>query len=81
MRGPAAKMYSEMGIQPSAFAVAKHYQDVIRGFVLDTQDAELADEVRRLGMDVLVVDTLMEGPRDRLRLARRVLDFIGKHDS
>lgn len=80
VRGPAAKMYSEMGILPSALAVAKHYQDVIRRFVLDTQDAALADGVRRLGMDVLVADTLMEAPRDRLRLARCVLDFIGKDD-
>ena len=28
VKGPAAKMYRELGIEPSALAVAKHYQNL-----------------------------------------------------
>ena len=31
VKGPAAKMYRELGIEPSAFAVANHYRDLIIG--------------------------------------------------
>ncbi len=43
VKGPAAKMYAELGIEPSALAVAKHYHDLLRGFVLDKEDAQLAE--------------------------------------
>jgi LPPG:FO 2-phospho-L-lactate transferase len=79
VKGPAAKMYSELGIQPSATAVARHYRHVITHFVLDTEDAALESEVSGLGMRVLVTGTLMGDAQDRLRLARSVLDFVGHH--
>ena len=43
VKGPAAKMYAELGIQPSALAVAEHYRGLLSGFVLDNVDAELAN--------------------------------------
>ncbi len=81
VKGPAAKMYAEMSIEPSALAVANHYQDTVRWFVMDNEDVALEAEVGRLGMHVLVTATLMRSSRDRLRLARSVLDFIGSSDS
>ncbi len=77
VRGPAAKMYAELGIKPSALAVARHYRETISGFVMDSADSDLESEVRGLGMRVLVTNTLMGEAQDRLRLARSVLDFIG----
>jgi LPPG:FO 2-phospho-L-lactate transferase len=35
VKGPAAKMYRELGIEPSAFAVASHYRGLVTDFVLD----------------------------------------------
>lgn len=77
VRGPAAKMYAEMGIEPSAVAVAAHYQGLARGFVFDAADSELESEVARYMRWVLATQTLMRTPQDRQRLARDVLDFIG----
>lgn len=77
VRGPAAKMYAEMGIKPSAAAVANHYRDLIRGFVLDERDSKLQGEVSRYMMRVLVTQTLMKNIQDRRRLAEQVLEFIG----
>jgi LPPG:FO 2-phospho-L-lactate transferase len=73
VKGPAAKMFAEMGIQPSALAVAGHYADLLSGFVLDLQDAGLKEE---LHIPVLVTDTLMRSASDQARLAQDVLNFI-----
>lgn len=76
VKGPAAKMFAELGITPSALAVAQHYQALLRGFVLDSADAALANDVARLGMEVHVTQTLMQNPADRMALAKDVLHFI-----
>ena len=48
VKGPAAKMYRELGIEPSALAVAQHYRDLVRGFVIDKIDRSLQGEIRNL---------------------------------
>jgi LPPG:FO 2-phospho-L-lactate transferase len=67
-------MYAELGIEPSALAVAEHYRDLLSGFVLDNVDAHLSDKIRTR---TLVTDTLMNSLTDRARLAMDVLNFIG----
>lgn len=78
VKGPAAKMYRELGIEPSALAVAKHYRSLLTGFVMDSVDAQLAEEVRGLNMRVFVTNTLMRSLDDRMQLARDVLRFTGE---
>jgi LPPG:FO 2-phospho-L-lactate transferase len=74
VKGPAAKMYAELGIEPSALAVAEHYRNLLAGFVLDSKDGQLSDKFRG---KILVTDTLMNSYADRARLAMDVLHFIG----
>ena len=76
VKGPAAKMFAELGLEPSALAVAKHYAQVLSGFVLDTVDAALTGEIQKLGIRPLVVNTIMKTAQDRERLAQDVLHFI-----
>jgi LPPG:FO 2-phospho-L-lactate transferase len=73
IKGPAAKMYRELGIEPSALAVARHYRGLITHFVLDRQDAGLQADV-----PTLAVDSIMNSAADRRRLAEDVLHFIGR---
>ncbi|MEX1247600.1 MAG: 2-phospho-L-lactate transferase [Anaerolineales bacterium] len=75
VKGPAAKMFSELGIQPSAFAVARYYSSLLAGFVLDEIDSGQAAAVRELGIMPLAAATLMQSRDDRARLAQQVLDF------
>jgi LPPG:FO 2-phospho-L-lactate transferase len=75
VKGPAAKMFRELGIEPSARAVADHYCHLIRGFVLDQIDEQLKGEIG-LNMSTMVTNTLMKDPNDRSRLAQEVLNFI-----
>ena len=73
VKGPAAKMYAELGIQPSALAVAEHYQGLINGFVSDKVDGDLAGQIP---IQTLTTDTLMNLLTKRARLAEDVLHFI-----
>ncbi len=80
VKGPAAKMYAELGLAPSAAAVAKHYGSkasggLLSGFIYDSVDADQADRIARSGIQPFFTDTLMNTPSDRLRLAREVLAF------
>jgi LPPG:FO 2-phospho-L-lactate transferase len=75
VKGPAAKMYTELGIQPSALAVAEHYRELLSGFVLDNVDAEQAGKIK---IPTLTTDTLMNHLTKRAQLARDVLNFIGR---
>ena len=75
VKGPAAKMYSELGITPSALAVAKHYRTILTGFVLDNADAAIEKEIISLNVRTLVTDTLMNHLTERTRLADDVLNF------
>lgn len=77
VRGPAAKMFAEMGITPSALAVAEHYRGLVGSFVLDVIDSELEGDIARYIERVRLTHTLMKTPRDRRQLAEDVLNFIG----
>ena len=77
VKGPAAKMYAELGIEPSALAVANHYRTILQGFVLDNADSNIESVIKDLNIKTLVTDTLMNEPADRRRLAHDVLHFIG----
>lgn len=77
IKGPAAKMFNELGIEPSALAVAKHYRNILDGFVLDNVDLDLEDEIKKLNMKTWKTNTFMNNIADRTRLANDVLHFIG----
>ena len=76
IKGPAAKMFRELGIEPSALAVAQHYRGLITHFILDRLDADQENAIQLLNMRTLVTDTLMKSVDDRARLAREVIEFI-----
>jgi LPPG:FO 2-phospho-L-lactate transferase len=75
IKGPAAKMYSELDIQPSALTVVEHFQDLLKGMVIDAQDETLAPEIQALDIQVRVTNTIMMNLQDRMRLAEEVLEF------
>jgi LPPG:FO 2-phospho-L-lactate transferase len=77
VKGPAAKMYAELGIEPSALAVAGHYRNILTGFVLDNTDSLMESKTQELNIKTLVTDTLMNHLTSRARLAKDVLHFIG----
>ena len=77
IKGPTAKMMRELDIPASATAVARHYQGLITGFVLDECDAAAESEIADLGLTTSVTQTVMTSLEDRIALARDVLAFAG----
>ncbi|MBG0788115.1 MAG: 2-phospho-L-lactate transferase, partial [Anaerolineaceae bacterium] len=75
LKGPAAKMYAELGFDPSASAVADHYRDFLTGFVFDTIDAAELEKIQRWRIIPVVTDIIMKDRPDRSRLANEVLAF------
>jgi LPPG:FO 2-phospho-L-lactate transferase len=75
LKGSAGKMMRELGKEPSPRAVVGEYLRLIDGFVVDTEDAHLAEGVRSLGLQVLATPTVMRSVDDRVALAQAVLDF------
>lgn len=75
VKGPAAKMYTELGIEPSAASVAGHYAGLLNGFVFDEVDKHQADIIGRSGVQLYTTDTLMRDRVERNRLAGEVLEF------
>jgi LPPG:FO 2-phospho-L-lactate transferase len=80
LKGPAAKIMAELGVEVSALAVAQHIAGRIRldGFVLDAVDAHLADAVAALGITPLVTDTIMRDAASKERLALDVLALASR---
>jgi LPPG:FO 2-phospho-L-lactate transferase len=78
IKGPAAKLMADLGIAPSASAVAKHYRGLVHGFVLDQSDAEEAAKVEALGLKCFLAQTIMKDDADRIALAEECLAFAEK---
>ena len=75
IKGPAAKMMQELGKDVSVLSIAAHYQDLIDGLVIDVQDAELAPQIREMGIKTLVTQSVMTDLNGRIELAQATLDF------
>lgn len=75
LKGPTAKIMTELGLQPSAQAVAHHYQDLLDGFILDQTDAAEAAAIVDAGIAVAATQTVMHTLDDRLKLAGFALGF------
>lgn len=75
LKGPAAKMMAELGIEQSATGVAGHYEGLIDGFVIDNVDAELRTAIEQKGIPTIVTNTVMVTLADRIQLAEDVLSF------
>ncbi len=72
VKGPAAKMMRELGQPVNPRTVADHYDGLLDGFVIDTQDASLDHAI---SIPVKTCDTIMLDAATRQALAQQVLDF------
>ena len=73
LRGPLAEMMTSLGHEPGAAGVRAFYGDLVSTFVLDGEDAVLADEIP----GAVVCDTVMVFPERRAEVGRGLLEAIG----
>jgi LPPG:FO 2-phospho-L-lactate transferase len=81
VKGPAAKLMAELGQDVSSFGVARHYDGILRGIIIDTQDRDDAPNIEALNIRTAVRNTLMQTPADKIRLGREVLEWIQELNS
>lgn len=72
VKGPAAKMMGELGIESSCVGVAAQYQDLCDLFILDDIDGDRAGDIEALGMRAAVTNTMMLDDADKVRLAEYI---------
>jgi len=72
VKGPTTKIMGELGLSVDALQVVQDYDGLIDGFVLDERDAHLQ---KQINLPTLCIDTLMQSPDDRVRVAQETLAF------
>lgn len=73
IKGPAARMLTELGYAPTAVGVLEVYDKLVDVYLVDPVDAALSSEIRRLGARPIVANAFMRGRRGEARLARALL--------
>jgi LPPG:FO 2-phospho-L-lactate transferase len=72
VKGPTAKIMAELSLDSDPSAIARHYDGLIDGLIVDRQDRDAAGTLRAA---VHVTDTLMKSLEDRDRLAETCVTF------
>jgi len=75
IKGPTAKLMTELGLTPGVPAIAAHYAGLIDGLIPDEADAGDAGLVERSGIAAHVTATVMRSDQDRIALAQDALAF------
>jgi LPPG:FO 2-phospho-L-lactate transferase len=73
VKGPAAKMCTELGMPASALTIAQHYGKFLSAFILDKVDSDLSGH---FNVPTTFLNTLMKSQNDRIGLAQDVLHLI-----
>jgi LPPG:FO 2-phospho-L-lactate transferase len=79
LKGPAARMLTELGHESTAAGVAGLYREFASTLVIDEVDAALAPQVEANGMRAVVADTIMSDPVRAAGVARSTLAAL-THD-
>ena len=74
IKGPADKLLRGLGLEVSAFSVAKIYADFLDSFIVDNLDAAEKGAIEDLGINVKVTNTVMKSLADKVKLARVALE-------
>jgi len=74
LKGPADKIMASLGLEASAYGVAKFYEDFLDRLIIDNADEQHRSRIESLGVKVTITDTIMKSFEDSVRLAKVVAD-------
>ena len=75
IRGPLAKMMSELGYKSSSLAVAEMYRNLCDVFVIDKTDESYTKAIEELGIKVICTNTIMDSLDDKIQLAEEIMRY------
>jgi LPPG:FO 2-phospho-L-lactate transferase len=70
LKGPADRMMSELGHEPSVVGVARLYAPIAGTLVIDPVDSHLADAIEAEGVRAVITPSVMSSPEIGAELAR-----------
>ena len=73
LKGPADKLMRGLGLEVSAYSVANLYRDFIDIFIIDNMDQNEKQRIEKLGLKVVVTNTIMKTLQDKIRLAQTTI--------
>lgn len=76
VKGPAAKLMEELGLNPSALGIAEFYRNVAGSIVIDHRDSSIAEDIRRFNMNAGITETLMDSDQAAKTLAQVAVGLI-----
>ena len=76
IKGPTAKMMRELNMPSTVNAVAKFYEPLLDGLVIDQEDAAEAQNLAGDALKIEVAPTVMKTTEDKVNLAKRCLAFV-----
>jgi LPPG:FO 2-phospho-L-lactate transferase len=74
IKGPADKLMKGLGLEVSAFSVARLYSDFLDTFIIDKSDSDEKCRIEKLGLEVKVTNTIMKSQKEKKQLAKTVLE-------
>ncbi len=74
LKGPSDRMMRAAGLASDAGGVAAFYRGLIDILVIDVEDSSRVEEIRALGMEAVVAQTVMRSTPEREALARACLE-------
>ena len=75
IKGPAAKIFKELGREASVTEVARFYRGLVDSLVVDEADRTMSSAIAELGIEPVVTHTIMRNQEDRERVAREVIEL------
>ncbi|CAN7345197.1 2-phospho-L-lactate transferase [Phenylobacterium sp. LjRoot225] len=77
IKGPTAKLMTELGASVDVVGVARHYHGLIDQLMIDEADRAEAPAIEALGLAAVVAPTIMRSHADRVALAEATLAAAG----
>jgi LPPG:FO 2-phospho-L-lactate transferase len=76
LKGPAAKLMAELGVDVSPMGIVTHFQDRLDGIILDHTDANLRESIERIHIRATTRQTVMTSLADKTHLAEELLNWV-----
>lgn len=77
LKGPADKMMKSLGLESSAYGIARLYRDIAATMIIDQKDRPLKAKIEQLGIRCVATDTVMHTQRKKAELAEAALESLG----
>jgi LPPG:FO 2-phospho-L-lactate transferase len=74
--GPAAKLMESLGLEVSAYQVAKLYEDIIDVFIVDEKEDD--ERLKKLNIEIVKTNISLKTQEDRIRLAKFIIEHYYK---